>query len=209
MINKIKNLDKKKKTLIIIALVLVAITIATGSIKKATTPQVEKKEIKEIFELATVKAYYHNVAKGEKEKQDGIAGFGEKDRVYWMEYTGYVNIGIDMEDVAIAIIGKKVKITMPKAKVLDYGLGETDGNKINFISSDDSWFNKNPIEPEEEQALLEEGQQEMIEQAEQNEQLMQQAEDRAKELIENYIERLGDFTGKEYEIEWKTIEGEE
>ena len=37
-----------------------------------------------------------------------------------------------------------------------------------------------------------------------NQALFRQAEERAKKLIENYINNLGEAVGKGYTIEWKT-----
>ena len=42
----------------------------------------------------------------------------------------------------------------------------------------------------------------MKETAEGNTQLLEQARSRAQKLIENYIKKLGDLSGVEYEIKW-------
>ncbi len=56
-------------------------------------------QVRSICELATLECYYHNVAKSTKTKGTGLAHVGEKERKFWIEYTGVARIGIDMSDV--------------------------------------------------------------------------------------------------------------
>lgn len=49
-----------------------------------------------ICELSTMDCYYHNVAKYfEKDAQKGFLGIGKKDKRFWIEYSGVVQMGID------------------------------------------------------------------------------------------------------------------
>ena len=79
------------------------------------TPEVE--ELKSICELATLECYYHNVAKSVKTKGDGIAHIGEKERVFWIEYSGVAKVGIDMSKVKMESADEEGKyiITIPKS----------------------------------------------------------------------------------------------
>jgi len=150
--------------------------------------------------LATLEAYYHNVAKYTKEAESGITHLFEKDREMWIEYTGKAKIGIDMSDVTMEIKENKVKIYIPNAKLLSIDIGKID--KDSYITNDDSWLNKNEFTPEEETKAINKAQEKMKEQVESNSQLLLQAQTRAKDLIEEYIIQLGKLSNIEYEIEW-------
>lgn len=73
-----------------------------------------------------------------------------------------------------------------------------------YISSADGWLIKNKITTEDQQDAINKGQEEMENAVIENQALFRQAEERAKKLIENYINNLGEAVGKGYTIEWKT-----
>ena len=54
-------------------------------------------------------------------------------------------------------------------------------------------------------AMIKEAQKNMEQDVKNNDALLQQGEDRAKELLGNYIKSFGKINGKEYTIEWKKI----
>lgn len=171
-------------------------------------------QIRSICELATLECYYHNVAKSTKTKGSGLSHVGEKERTFWIEYTGVAKIGIDMSEVKMIVDGTNVNITIPNAKLINYKVQSI--SKDNYIYSADSWFNKNPISGEAETKAVDEAQEEMKLSVESNTSLLVRAQERAKVLIENYIVRLGEASGVGYKIDWeysdektKTIEGSE
>lgn len=156
--------------------------------------------IRSICSLATMECYYHNVAKSVKEKGSGISHWGEKDRKFWIEYTGVAKIGINMSDVAILVDGNAVTVTLPKATLISCGIEEIDENS--FVYTEDSW-NKNPITADEQTAAVDQAQNDMKANIENDAALLETARERAKKLIENYIEQLGEASGTEYVITWK------
>ncbi|MBQ2729188.1 MAG: DUF4230 domain-containing protein [Clostridia bacterium] len=163
-----------------------------------TTP--ELKQIKSICTLATLECHYNNVAKGKKEVDNGISHLFEKEREFWIEYTGTAKIGIEMENVTMKITDTNIKITMPKAKLLSTNYDE-DTYKI--VSSKDG-INKKTAEDQEN--AINEAQENMKTAVENNSSLMGAAQRRAETLIENYINQLGSFSGVEYTITWEYIE---
>ena len=58
------------------------------------------------------------------------------------------------------------------------------------------------ITKEEETAALAEAQDDMKKTAQENEALLSQAKERAKNLIEGYVKNVGDQVGKEYSVIW-------
>lgn len=182
------------KKIIAVALLFVLLLSLCSCSKKEAAP-LREEDIRAICELATLECYYNNVAKIEKEA-DNIF---QKDRTMWIEYEGKATIGIKMSDVVIKVSGTTVNITMPDAEILstDYTFKEDS-----YVASSDGWLWPNKISTEDQQAGVIQGQEAMKEAILNNKALFLKAEDRAKELIENYITKLGEAAGQEYTINW-------
>ncbi len=159
-------------------------------------------QIQSICNLATEECYYNNVAKSDKTKGTGITHIGEKDRKFWIEYTGIAKLGVEMSEVKMEVSGDKIKMTLPKAKVLDLTIDHETLNEDSFIVSEDGWFNKNKITAEEQKQAIQNAQAEMQKTVEENSALLLTARNRAKTLIENYLNQLGEAAGVAYQITW-------
>ena len=168
----------------------------------------EKKEadfsgINSVCELATLKCYYHNVAKAETEASGLFKWLGTGYKKIWTEYSGIVELGIDVNKVSISKPDADgvVKITIPDAEILDVDLDEESMSEpltdIGFMTE---------ITKEEETAALAEAQDNMEETAQANGALLVQAKERAKNLIEGYVKNVGEQIGEEYTVEWVEIE---
>lgn len=182
-----------KRIVAIVLLMAVAVGLVACS-QKEERP-LREEDIRAICELATLECYYNNVAKIDKEAEN----FLQKDRKMWIEYEGKATIGIKMSDVEISISGDTVTIKMPNAEVLstDYTFKEDA-----YIVSSDGFIWPNKISTEDQQAGVVKGQEEMLSAINENKALFLKAEDKARELIENYINKIGAASGKEYTIEW-------
>lgn len=189
-----------KKILISNWIVAMCLAMLCGCGKAKDIPEIE--QIKSICELSTIECIYNNVAKGEKTKGEGITHIGEKDRKYWIEYQGYVKLGIDMSRVEMEIDGDTVKITLPEAEIQSIGIIDETFTEDSVVSSSDSFWNKNKITAEEQKAIVADAQDTMKEEVKSNQAIMNKATERAKVLIENYINQLGSATGMTYTIEW-------
>jgi len=190
-----------------IILVLICILIICGVVgcaeraePIAATPDIM--QIRSICNLATLECYYHNVAKSEKEAGKGLLYIGEVDRKFWIEYTGTAKIGIDMSQVDMKIEGENVVVYIPNAELLSIDIDERELNEDSYISSGDSWFNKNKITAEDQALAINNAQEKMAESVKKNSALLINAQNRAKELIENYIVQLGEASGVGYKVEW-------
>lgn len=62
----------------------------------------------------------------------------EKDRKFWVEYSGVVTIGIDTSLVTMEIDGDIVTITIPPAKVFGCKVDKETLTKDSFIVAQDS-----------------------------------------------------------------------
>jgi hypothetical protein len=192
----------KKKILLAMIVAMMGLLCAckaVGDSDEANAVKPEEEQIRAICELSTLECYYHNVAKSIKTKGTGITSWGEKDREFWIEYTGVAKIGIDMSKVKMIMDDENhITIYLPEAEVTSVTV---KGETLDYISSADGW-NKNEITAEDETDAIDKAQQEMEETVKANSALLQSARDRAQKLIENYINQLGKAVGATYEIEW-------
>lgn len=189
----------------ILAVMLTVVLTGCGKQETVQTPEPKIEQVRSICNLATVQCYYHNVAKSEKKAEKGITHLGEKDRKFWIEYTGIANLGIDVAEVQMNVDGNEIEVTLPEAKLLNISIDRKTLNEDSYISSADG-LNKNEITAEDQTAAINQAQQEMQKTVEANTTLLLNAQNRAKKLIENYIVQLGEAAGVEYHITWKYAE---
>lgn len=170
-----------------------------------TVPDISK--VKNICELSTMKCYYHNVAKATKEAGTGLAHAFEKDRDFWIEYTGIVEISYRTEQVKMKQDGEKITITLPKP-VVTCSVDPDSWNEQSQISAKDQMVQKNPITGADVTEAMKTAQENMEADVRSNTSLLTTAELQAKELIENYINQIGHATGISYQITWEETEKE-
>lgn len=157
-----------------------------------------------VCELATLKCYYHNVAKAETEASGIFAKWLKTGyKKIWTEYSGIIEYGIDISQVTVSEPDKNgvVTVTMPDAQVLNVDVDEeslgTPLTDTGFLTS---------VTTEEKTTTLAGAQEAMEQQAKENTEMLSQAKARAKTLIEEYIKNVGESIGEEYTVEWKDAE---
>ena len=157
-----------------------------------------------VCELATLKCYYHNVAKAETEASGIFAKWLKTGyKKIWTEYSGIIEYGIDISQVTVSEPDKNgvVTVTMPDAQVLNVDVYEdslgTPLTDTGFLTS---------VTTEEKTTTLAGAQEAMEQQAKENTEMLSQAKARAKTLIEEYIKNVGESIGEEYTVEWKDAE---
>lgn len=208
-------MKKKAKTVLCFGLIVIIITLTACTREKEQNIQEPGiSQIRSICELATMECYYHNVVKGKVEGgwfkegwNDGwnILDWMKKANVedceYWFEYVGIIKIGVDLANVKIQIEDDNVKITMPKAKILSSEVKPESLDEGLYVTSssdnDGAWIT---LENETEAISL--AQENMNKATGENTMLFEEATERAKKLIQNYIVQMGKLTNKEYTIEW-------
>ena len=187
-----------------ISIILLAITlfICSSCSKKEETKAVEPHitQMRSICELATMECYYHNVAKFKQEDGEGIL-LWKKDKHFWIEYSGVVKVGIEASLLDIKVDGDKVTISIPPAKVLGIDVDETRYNEDSIVVADGSA----DVTGEDQTKALKEAQKNMKKEAKNDKALLASAQDRAKTLLEEYVNNIGEAVGKNYKITWKEI----
>lgn len=216
---KISFLMKKKKLMTVISglvcLVLFFVILFVPVRKKETNPVnlSEYSSVNDIYELATLRSYYHNVAVYE-EKPEGAAKVisdiltwpfnqllktGYKQ--FWLEYSGIVEIGIDQKKDKIHISDPDasgvVDLYIPDAKVLSI-----DADESSFSDPLDEKGLFTTITAKERLIAYAAAQDKMRQEAENDLALLRRAKNNAKILIERYIINLGKEMGVDYSIKW-------
>lgn len=159
-------------------------------------------QIRSICKLATLECYYHNVAKSVKEAGTGITHLGEKDRKFWTEYNGVAKIGVDMSRGSMDVKGTEITIYIPEAEILSI---KPNSESVAVPIADTDSANSNPIEAEDVTEAINIAQEDIVAKIQNDSSLLVNAQDRAKKLIENYINQLGEISGVKFTIKWETI----
>ena len=152
-------------------------------------------QLRAISELATLRCYYHNVAKY-TEGENNLFKFGYKK--LWLEYAGIVTVGIDVSKVSASAPDQSgmVKVTIPQAEVLTIDFDETSIVE----HTDTGWFAG--FSAEEKTKAFAFAQENMETTARENSMILMQGQERAKKVIEQYIQKAGAAVGQTYVVEW-------
>lgn len=197
------RLQKITKTWMI--LVVTGVLCLTGCGKKTQTADFSG--VTSVCELATLKCYYHNVAKAETEASGIFAKWLKTGyKKIWTEYSGIIEYGIDISQVTVSEPDKDgvVTVTIPDAQVLNV---DVDEDSLGTPLTDTGFLTS--ITTEEKTTTLAGAQEAMEQQAKENTEMLAQAKARAKTLIEEYIKNVGEGIGEEYTVEWKDAEPSE
>lgn len=192
-----------KKVICLLAAVTMCFAMASCSSSNENAKEVEPQisQMKSICELATMKCYYHNVAKYDQENAEGF-WFWTKDRKFWVEYAGIVTVGIDASQVKMEVRGEDVVITIPNAQVLSCKVDDATLTKDSFIVANGSAS----VEAEHQTAAFKEAQDKMLESAKSDTALLANAQQRAQRLLEDYVNNIGNCMHKKYKITWMYID---
>ena len=186
------------KALLSILMILTVVSCTSTAVEEPIALEVS--ELRSIAELATMECYFHNVAKYDDEG-DRILIWNINKKKFWIEYSGVVTLGIDASKIQIEVNDNLVTITLPKAKVLDTTIDETSLTEDSYVVDQSS----GKIGAAEETKAFQDAKQAMIDKASSDESLLMVAQNRAKLLLENYVNNIGELTGKTYTINWKYL----
>lgn len=191
---------KKLTALLLCCLTLLGCASCAGGQVPEIEPQVSR--MRSICELAVMECYYHNVAKYKEEDAAGIL-LWKKDKHFWIEYSGVVELGVDASLVSMELQEDTVTITLPEAKVLSCTVDSTSLTEDSFIVDQGSA----KITAEDETAAFAQAQARMEEAAAGDRVLLSNARQRAQTLLEEYVKNIGQAVGKEYAVRWVSPEG--
>lgn len=189
-----------KKIICIILVITTLLLCSSCSKKKEIEIQPELSQMKAICELATLECYYHNVAKF-KETEKTL--WWEDIKHFWVEYEGSVKIGVDTSLITIDISEDDiVRITIPPAEVFGCYVESKTLNEDSFIIDSDS----KKITADDQTKAFEEAEENMLKAARSDKTLLLNAQQRAKDLLENYVTNIGNCVGKKYTVVWIDVD---
>ena len=191
---------KNTKFTCVILITLLSINCLFGCGSQKQKPDFSS--IKSVCELSTLKCYYHNVATYEKNAHGLLKVFGSGYKKIWIEYSGIVNLGIDINKVDISEpdTNNVITIKIPDAEVQSASL---DKSTLSEPLTDKGVFTK--ITTEEKTEALSSAQQNMKETAQKDTSLLAQAKEHAKLILQGYINNLGEEFNEEYTIKWVDV----
>lgn len=191
---------KNTKFTCVILITLLSINCLFGCGSQKQKPDFSS--IKSVCELSTLKCYYHNVATYEKNAHGLLKVFGSGYKKIWIEYSGIVNLGIDINKVDISEpdTNNVITIKIPDAEVQSTSL---DKSTLSEPLTDKGVFTK--ITTEEKTEALSSAQQNMKETALKDTSLLAQAKEHAKLILQGYINNLGEEFNEEYTIKWVDV----
>ena len=144
--------------------------------------------------MAVLECYYHTTAEIVK---------GKKEKKQWIDFDSTIKIGIDASKIKMTIDKTNIRIKLPKAKLL----GDPDIIDGTYkIITDQTGIIKTKFTNDDRSVALAKASEKVIEETQNNSQLMNNAETRAKTIIENYIVQIGVLTGVSYTINWEMLE---
>lgn len=161
----------------------------------------ELSQVQEICELAALECYYHNVARSVKEPGTGVFHLGEKERPFWIEYTGIAEISFKSDRIKMERKGNEIIITLPPPEVT-CKVDPTSWSEDSYVISKDQWIQKNPITARDQTEAIEAAQADMQAMVENDPSILRNARMQAEDLIRNYIQQIGRAAGVEYQISW-------
>lgn len=191
---------KNTKFTCVILITLLSINCLFGCGSQKQKPDFSS--IKSVCELSTLKCYYHNVATYEKNAHGLLKVFGSGYKKIWIEYSGIVNLGIDINKVDISEpdTNNVITIKIPDAEVQSTSL---DKSTLSEPLTDKGVFTK--ITTEKKTEALSSAQQNMKETAQKDTSLLAQAKEHAKLILQGYINNLGEEFNEEYTIKWVDV----
>lgn len=184
----------------IIGCIIIGIYVFNSK-KKEETIQPEFSAVNQICELATLKCYYHDVAEYEKQP-DGLLQnlfFKYGYKKFWIEYDGIIEVGIDASRVQVnqPDANGLVKLYVPEAEILNV---DADLTSMKKPVSDTGIFTG--ITANEQSEAFSAAQATMKNNAQNDTSILKQAHDNAKELLKQYVIRVGEQMGQTFTVEW-------
>ena len=183
----------KKPIALLLSILMLFACAACGQQPEEKTMGPKDSQIKAICELAVMDCYCHNVAKYRKENASGSLWW-KKDKHFWIEYSGSVKLGIDASLVNVKVDGTQVTVTIPEAKVLSCKVDSSTLTEDSFIVDK----NSAKIEAADEVEAFGEAQADRA--------LLASAQQRAQQLLEEYITNIGNVVGTQYSIQWVYVD---
>lgn len=192
----------------VIAAVLVAVMslgmCACGQAKQVEEKKADFSRARKVAELSTLECNFHNVAEFYNDGTQIFGGLSVGYKKAWFEYDGDVTLGVNALEVSIGDPDENgnVTITLPEAEVQDF---KVHPETISTVYSDKGLITE--LTTDEQTMALDVAQNQMVENAKANSDLMEQARSRAGILLKAYVENVGKAKDETYNVTFKDLDG--
>lgn len=197
-----KHINKKLfivglSSMSVMFLLITAFSCAGSSEKATSVSQValDVEEIRSLCSLATTELDYNNVAKSTK----SYWFFKKREKKLWIEHKGVVKVGVDVNKLEIIPEEDSWLITIPKAEILSVSCDPDSFNQDSFTMSN-SILRK--FSAYEQNKAMSEAVNNMKIDAESNNEILHDAQIKAKKIIENYFSQLNKKTSNNVQLKW-------
>lgn len=188
-----------KRNYLIICIIAFSILLTSCNVSTASVitmvPQIG--QMRAICELAVMDCHFNNVAKYYEEDAEGML-LWKKDKQFWVEYSGTLKLGVDVSKVELTVVDDIVTITLPKAEVLSSHVDESSLTEESFIVATGSA----DIQAIDQVRALADAQLKIEAQVAENQTLLANAQLRTQNLLEDYVNNVGEIMGVNYQINW-------
>lgn len=195
----------KKHVFLLLAVLTMLFCTSCGKEEAVEIPVPEEAQLKSICQLAVLEGYFHNVVNYEVPGTEKFLWMTKnKNKHFWLEYTGIAKYGIDASQVSMEMSGQDVTITLPKVELL---YCKVDPNSV----TEDSYVvdtNSAKLSSEDSKNALAQAQDQLQEKAEAYEPLFTMAQQQTQQLMENYVQSIAAASGADsdyYTIHWNYL----
>ena len=181
---------------------LLLLTTACGKAEEPALPVPQEEQVKTICQLAVLECEYHNLAKYQDGQKVERFLWMTKGKRFWVEYSATVVLGIDVNQVSMELQDDVVKVTLPKAQVLNCSVNGDSLSPDSYIVDKESA----PVTAEDEVRAFKDAQDSLQQTVEADGDMLNLAQTRVEDLLRNYVNSLAKATGTEYQVEFHYIE---
>lgn len=197
----------KRYAALFLAMLILLFCVACGKTQEAAeVVEPDEGRLKSICQLSVLEGYFHNVVKYKKANPNRLF-LKTNDTHFWVEYTGVAKYGVDASKVTMEMSGDEITITLPKAHMLYCKVDSTSLDENSYIVAKDSF----KVTAEDSKSALVQAQNELQAEASSYDQLLTLAQQRAQELMEDYVKNIMTVSGKDessYKINWVYLDEE-
>ena len=167
------------------------------SCKNEKEVSLDSSDLQNMCRFAVLECYYHNTAKMKK------SGFLSNNQL-WMDYSAKIKVGIDASKMEIDVKDNVVTIRLPLPE--PFGTPNIIEDSFSYFSSEAN--GKTNIGIDNVLKAKDEANKNMLEELQKNTSIKMTAETRVKKILTNYIDQIGELSGKKFEIKWERLASE-
>lgn len=159
-------------------------------------------------ELVVLRNYYHTVLTVTQHAGSGFSHIGEQDTEFWMEYTVYVDLGIDATKVSMRCEDNRIIVSVPHSQILG-DIHVVTSSVEDIVAPPSRWYiNDVEITAEDITDAMNDSKEDIRDGIIEDGYMFENADERVKSVITCYIDTVLQNSGVSYQIEFEYVENE-